>query len=333
MQDDLVGFLVGALDAEEHADIKRKLELDAELQKQLAEVEKKLAPLALAETPVTPPEGLTNRTLSFVFDHVNAAGVEGHVEAKNRVNSPAYYERLASESSEWSFSDFVVAAGICLAAACLFFPALINGRYQSHLTHCQNNMRQIGVALNDYSMNHGRGYLPTIPASGNMAAAGSYAVMLQDKGLIQDRQVFNCPSRGKQILVKISGHELNEAQGSRLITLQQQMGGDYAYTLGYLDRNGKLKGIKNQSRPRYVVLADAPLGNAARGDFSVHGRGQNVLFEDGHAAFLATRLRPGSEGDDFFVNDQGMVEAGMHENDSVLAPSATPPIVFIKAAH
>lgn len=329
MQDDLVGFLVGALDAEEHANIERKLEQDAELQRQLQRVAKKLEPLSLASVPVEPPVGLADRTLDAIFDQ----SATGMVEAKNRVNSPHHFDRLQHESSAWSFSDFVVAAGICLAAACLFFPAVLNSRFHSRLAHCQNNMREIGRGLNDYSMHYGGGYLPTIPASGNLAAAGSYAVMLRDNGLIDDTRVFNCPSRGKTIVIKIpASSELNQAQGPKLIALQQQMGGDYAYTLGYLDDKGQLRGIKNQGRSRSVVLADAPFGNAARGDFGVHGAGQNVLFEDGHSAFLATRLRPGSDNDDFFVNDKGMVEAGLHESDSVLAPSATPPIVWIKAA-
>jgi len=54
------------------------------------------------------------------------------------------------------------------------------------------------------------------------------------------------------------------------------------------------------------------------------GRGQNVLFEDGRVRFYCTS-RPHAWADDVFVNEQGLVAAGRHRNDSVVGPSMAVP--------
>ena len=54
-----------------------------------------------------------------------------------------------------------------------------------------------------------------------------------------------------------------------------------------------------------------------------------MLFEDGHATLWKYRVRPGTENDDLFMNDDGFVQAGLHADDAVLAPSSTPPLVFV----
>ncbi|MCA9215635.1 MAG: hypothetical protein KDB27_21365, partial [Planctomycetales bacterium] len=67
MRDDLVGFLMGALDASEHDEIKRKLETDAQLREDLAKVERCLTPLSWDNSPESnydyaPPAGLAEKT-------------------------------------------------------------------------------------------------------------------------------------------------------------------------------------------------------------------------------------------------------------------------------
>lgn len=324
MHDDLVGFLTGALDASEHNEIQKRLNNSPELREQLAKIERCLAPLSWDKDEPTPPIGLAEKTCKFVESRIEENKVELASAHRGRI------EALAAESNGWSFSDFIVAAGICLAAACLFFPAVLNSRYNARLAQCQNNMRQLGGALQQYASAN-NGYFPAVPAKGNLAFAGSYAAMLREKNLIDGSMsnVFNCPSRGKTVVIRIPRvQEINQANGPQLIMLQKNMGGDYAYSLGFME-NGKLRGIKNLGRSRFVILADAPVGNLPRQSRGVHGRGQNVLFEDGHAAFLASRLRPGTKDDDFFLNDDGIVAAGCHSEDSVLAASPTPPLVFV----
>ncbi len=105
------------------------------------------------------------------------------------------------------------------------------------------------------------------------------------------------------------------------------MGGTYGYTLGYADEDGNYKAIRNRGRSTFPIVADAPNLTLVTGQSANHrNRGQNVLFEDGRAAFLTTcRPCPGSH-DDLYYNDDGEVAAGKHPNDAVIGPSEASPL-------
>jgi hypothetical protein len=76
-------------------------------------------------------------------------------------------------------------------------------------------------------------------------------------------------------------------------------------------------------------MADAPSLSLPNRQTQHHGgRGQNVLFEDGHVAFL-TSSQPCDSADDIFANDHHLVAAGDHQNDSVIAPSGTAPMIYV----
>jgi hypothetical protein len=330
MQHDVLGYLVNAIDSSERDQIEQQLSVDENLRRQVDAGRRSLTRLSWDAEPYPAPAGLVERTCAYVEQQLEGDAVQP--ASKVRRVYPA--EALSGESGGWTFADFVVAAGICVAAACLFFPAILNSRYNARLAQCQNNLRQLGVALQQYS-DQNNGYFPTVPATGNLAFAGAYASLLRDKDLLGEdyAQLLSCPSRGGTIVIRIPrSADVNAAQGAMLVTLQKTIGGDYAYPLGYV-QNGKLHGIRrtrNQQRAQYVILADAPLGDVHRNFRAVHDGGQNVLFEDGHAAFLATRFRPGVSHDDYFVNDLGYVEAGVHAQDNVLGSSSTPPFLIVR---
>jgi hypothetical protein len=222
-------------------------------------------------------------------------------------------------------ADFVVAAGVCLAAACLFFPAIANSRYHSQLAICQNKMREIGIGLTDYSRSDERGMFPVVPTEGKLAVAGFYAPTLVENGFVNDSDLFYCPAKSQTVVLRIPHRkDVLSAEGSQLVSFHRSMGGDYAYTLGFV-QDGKLHGIRNRNRTHYPVLSDEPREELTNSVISSHGRGQNVLFEDGHVAFLSTRNRPGVADDDMFRNYRGFQRAGIHSDDAVLAPSAVTP--------
>jgi hypothetical protein len=358
MQHDLIGFLIDALESSERESIEAQLRTDENLRQELEAARISLSRLNWDAEPFRAPAGLAERTCEFVqrvaevdvgrplsdLTGVSSPmGLSGSIprpsgwskpETRDSAH-PASVDFSDAETGGWTFADFVVAAGICVAAACLFFPAILNSRYNSQLTFCQNNLRQLGKAFQTFSDQNG-GYFPTVPATGKLAFAGIYAAKLRDHGLIDESNshILTCPSRGGTVVIRIARSEdVNRSQGATLVRLQKTIGGDYAYSLGFVE-DGKLRGIRrsvnrNQQRAQYAILADAPLGIANREFRGVHD-GQNVLFEDGRAAFVATRKRPGAWKDDFFVNDNGYVEAGVHSEDCVLASSPTPPLVFVR---
>ena len=91
MRDDLVGFLTGALDASEHDEIKRKLDVDPALQDDLQRIERCLTPLSWDKADYTPPADLTARTCDLVANFIDTGGV---LDTPNHLAS-----HLASEAT------------------------------------------------------------------------------------------------------------------------------------------------------------------------------------------------------------------------------------------
>jgi hypothetical protein len=220
-----------------------------------------------------------------------------------------------------------VAAGIFIAGAMLFFPAIQHSRASARLNGCQNNLRQLGVALTEYSgLNHN--YFPSVPSEGNLAAAGVYSVRLAEQGLLKDPSWLACPAseqarRGEPVRI-LSAAEVEAARGAALEQMRRQMGGSYGYTFGYVNERG-YQNVRNRRRAHFALMADSP---SLGGDFASrnHGRaGQNVLYEDGHVRHLVQCVEQGR--DHIFLNDAGRVAAGTHPNDAVVGPSAAAPLV------
>jgi prepilin-type processing-associated H-X9-DG protein len=71
-------------------------------------------------------------------------------------------------------------------------------------------------------------------------------------------------------------------------------------------------------------MADRPPPEGIANNSINHGgAGQNVLFADGHAVFLTSRMFAGA--DDIFANNAGKVAAGLDPRDIVLGHSAARP--------
>src|SRR5262249_17311024 len=101
----------------------------------------------------------------------------------------------------------------------------------------------------------------------------------------------------------------------------------YAYSLGYRAENGVIGPRFEADKPNFTmpIMADCPPPDPLVGNSRNHGgRGQNVLFQDGHVKFCS--LRPvGVAGDDIYVNKAHRVAAGLDWADSALGSSAASP--------
>ena len=110
--------------------------------------------------------------------------------------------------------------------------------------------------------------------------AGSYAPILFDAGYFDNPTLVVCPSSGLADRLD-EWHmptllELENARGERLIVLQQNMGGSFAFTLGYI-ADGHYYPTRNLNRAYFVIMADAPIRDADGWRSNNHGGcGQNV---------------------------------------------------------
>jgi len=342
MREELLGYLLDALEADEREAVERRLKDDSELQRELEALHEELEPLQCDDGHCDPPPDLAARTCQLVAGHrggplpaaQHLSGQEalsGSTASSSSMGpvalSPA--ARFEGHGSNWSLADLTVAAGIFVAAALLLVPALQHSRVSARLAACQNNLRQLGFALSNYSQANDQ-FLPPIPTVGNRSVAGNYAVTLKENEFIDsDRRVI-CPASA------LAGHageiyiptpeEIDSARGDLLAHLQRMMGGSFGYTLGYLGPGGH-ENIRNSGRSRFAVMADAPCLERADAASDNHGGsyGQNVLYEDGHVDFLSRSSARGCD-DHIFLNDSGLRAAGNHENDAVIGHSAARPL-------
>lgn len=296
MSPDLLGYLLGALEPSEQAEIEAQLRVDPALRERLDELRRQLPPRAVAAGEA--PRDLAPRTFKFVMDRLGP--------------QPGQF----AATTHWRATDIAAAAIIVVAASFLLVPAIYQGRSQAQIRACQANLAHLGEALVTFSQLH-EGRFPEVPAAGNEAVAGIYAPRLREAGLIDDKHVL-CVAAGDTSNVRIpSLAEIRAARGETLRRLQRQMGGNYGYSLGYVE-GGAYHALRNLGRPTFALMADLP---------GTHCGGQNVLFEDGHVRYmLASQLV--DDGDDFYQNDLGYVGAGIGTHDSVIGASAIAPVVI-----
>jgi hypothetical protein len=312
MRDQLIGYLLDALEPAEHEMVEAQLRLDPHLKHELAVLARCLGPLAADRGYFEPPCGLAHRTCEFVAQ-----------QAQTTLPPAGGYQR-----SRWRLSDLVVAAGIFFAAVTLFFPAVNQSRFAARLAGCQNNLRQIGLALTSYSEAH-NGYFPTVASDGRLGVAGAYASQLIDHGFLDDSQAVVCPA--SSLAERTGGfrvptlEQLRQAHGQELARLQKLIGGSYGYNLGYVS-NGRYQSTKNLRRPTFALMADAPTSEPPYVSLNHGGCGQNVLFEDQHVQYLTTCNAQGCE-DNIYLNDRGEMAPGVHVHDAVIGPSQARPLV------
>jgi len=317
-REQLLGYLLGALEDGEREELEQQLETHPEWHEELEALAAGLEPLAETYSECQPPAGLAARTYTAIFQHCPTV----------RLAFPGASRREVGRRRVWTIADAVVMAGISLAAAFLFFPAISQSRFEARLLACQNNLREIGARLVDYSTKAGRGCFPEVPTEGNCAVAGIYGPKLADAGYLMQPFMI-CPNSalaGETLPVSLppSERELEQAAGAGLVVLQSLAGGSYGYTLGYVV-DGAYRAPRNLGRSFFVLMADAPsLWLAGHTSSNHDGRGQNLLYEDGSVRFVS-KLQADGQLDHPFQNRLGLMEAGIDANDSVVAPSATPP--------
>lgn len=347
MREQLIGFLLGSLDPREEAAVEARLETDPELRKELEIMRRALAPLAEPRRQDTrwlaDDHARVEPELAFhaADEQAPRGAVDSPDELNNRWESPpqdladkaigwvmtqrreACLRHACELGRGWRLVDLIVAVGVFGVAAMLLFPALSNGRFQSRLAGCQNNLRRIGQAIFTYSDHHG-GYLPPVATDGPLSVGGAYSAILKHGGYLEDDGTLICPdsplSWENDVAFGVPTlRELELATPDELGQVQCRMGGSYAYSFGYV-HEGRYRWQKHTGRERFVILADAP-SRFCQGTIHHGQRGLNVIFDDGHFEFIPV-VKLSLLPDDFRLNSVGLVAPGVHANDAVVASSA-----------
>lgn len=310
MHAQLLGYLLGALEPDEHAAVEQALSRDEQARRDLQLLRRSLEPLAADAEPYAPPAGLALKTCQLVRQQCE----------KPRLAPVS--ERVPGRTS-WSVPDMAVAAGIVMAAGLLFLPALSHSRQQAKTAFCQDNLRQIGQAFDKYALQHA-GFLPRIPTSGRLAFAGMYGPKLKESGFLDDDRRLLCPCCklcDEPDFAVPTEEQLLSASEEDYERLRRFAGGSFGYTLGYAE-DGHYQPVRSQGRANYAILSDSPDPTQSDRCSKRHGRhGQNVLFDDGHVSYL-TAPTSSPSGDNLFLNAVGEVAPGVNPDDSVIAHPA-----------
>ena len=325
MREQLLGYLLGALEPQECEQVEEHLASDRVLQQELELLRTSLEPLELDDELYVPPSGLAAETCALVAKQSQAA------TPASRLTSG---EAASSTSNAWRFIDWAVAVGIFVAGTMLFFPALQCSRVNSQLARCQYNLHQLYLSQAEFS-NRNQGYFPAIPLTGNLAAAGVYAPKLHDKQYFQDSRLVVCPSSAlaQEGNFRIpTAEEVLAASGADLVELRRMMGGSYGYHIGHME-NGHIHGTRNLQRASFAIMADAPSLQLPNYQSENHGgHGQNVTFEDGHVKFL-TSCQIRDSRDNIYCNDEGKLAPGLNADDSVIGHSGLMPVAYYPDGH
>lgn len=362
MREDLVGYVLAALEPHEVRRIEHRLAEDPSLREELAEVEKTLldAERQLAGEPalVDLPEDLTLRTLQRIDSLAVGAGPGSDTPSGRLSLRPAAESAPRHQHRKWI--DYLVAGLAGTALLGLGIPTVARLRDDARSLLCQDKLREIGVGISQYVLRDPASQLPGLAPSGPEAFAGVYSVRLNDQGTLKDSKLLWCPSGrmptpdpslypsdtqnqdygkvpvpGLERLLTQDDIRQADDQGdwASLRWYQQSAGGSYAYSLGVMD-GMRYRSPHYEARSNFAILGDMPVAGHHRAEavdveglrWPHRGSGANLLYEDGSVRHLhPSRLL--ELPDHPYVNHRGAFEAGVNIDDASLAPSWRPPFV------
>lgn len=330
-QEDLLGYVLGALDTEQHSQVQQLIADNPELEDKLVEIKSSILPLEHLGSPTGNRAGLARRTIEAmaVVQKSEPAVKEPALEVSSEVAAPKFADSQTHDpvfkGAGWSFADVMVTVAVCGILAALILPAMAYSRNQTKLQMCQNNLRTMGVAFQTYSNMH-EGYFPEIPATGNLATTGSFAPMLKDANLISDSDLACAGVIRDSTLVIPTVEQIKSCSDPQTLEhYRRRMSGDYGYSVGYMENDDHVW-PRNLGRTHRIILADSPSANMQGRRSANHGgNGQNCLFEDGHWKFVKGH----AVGDDaIYENEYGVVAPGVDSEDNVIGASHLSPTRF-----
>jgi prepilin-type processing-associated H-X9-DG protein len=316
LDDNLIGHVLRALDESTQAEVDLRLRSDPQARHRLEEVRLALEPLAADKDDYPPPPGLAIRTIARIAEYC----------CLDLPHAPPAASRV-SPRSWWRRADFLVAASLLIVAVGLGLPALLqlrNSTSGAAMAECQNNLRVFSVALQTYRDVHRQ--FPSVVVERPRDAAGMVAPLLVSAGVLSNPASVRCPGSN----MPTAPMTLDQARALPPEEFFRQAGRiipSYAYSLGHRDEDGNYLGPvlpEGLQASAFALMSDCPPLNGLGNSTNHGGRGQWVLFADGHVRFVNLRT-VGIARDDIYLNKANRVAAGLDPLDTVLGSSDAKP--------
>jgi hypothetical protein len=326
MSEDLIGYLLGAVDDAERHRIEQRLLVDPALREQLAKLRLALDSLDASHDGFVPPSDLVQRTLDSIPPVPSQAASRGQ---SHRLVGDDSTGRSAAHR-RW---DALAIAAASIAIFAIAWPLLLQSRSLTRRQQCADQLSRLGQSLNWVAMKSPTRRLPMVGQQGRTAFAGIYAVVLREHGMLDQDSIVWCRDEGTrpdQWRIPTL-REVHEGDSSQWMQWARTSGGSYTYSLGVTDEQGQYMAAKFEGRSQFALMSDTPI-RTTQPDRTAHdGLGINVLYEDGSVRWtpiVRLTLHPTNP----LLNDDGNLAAGRNIDDSALGPSWQSPFPITNAS-
>ena len=215
--------------------------------------------------------------------------------------------KIPKFSKGFTLIELLVVIAIIGILAGILLPVLSRARESARKTQCMSNVKQIGMGLIMYANENSE----TFPSSTASNPAMASLNMLYDT-YISDNKVFNCPSDTTVTATTNAGMSVYTSGGSQAFTSTQS---SYGYDRSHSQADDA----------DVALLADRPPAtpSATASTANHNGRGQNVVYVDGHVEFVNSPLAgwyasDGTTRDNIYMNTAGGTGVSTIGTDTVI---------------
>ncbi len=317
MEENLVGYLLKALDDDTQRQVESSLRESPELRARLELMDRALAPLAADREVPQPPPGLVLSTLARIAEY--------KCRRLPDAPPPPRSQPVSTGRHRLRRPDALVAALLLIVLGGIGSSFLVHCWRDYQRAQCRNNLGLIGTGLQRYCDVHA-GNFPRVEEQGPHGVAGIFVPVLLDSGMLSRDVPVRCPAQASSDRSRRSLREMEELYARNPEAFRQEaskLAGGYAYTLGYRDTAGH-HGLRCDSGDLLPIVADRLDSPTQPNSVNHGGGGQNVLYLGGHVEWRTNR-NAGIDGDDIFVNWDKQVLAGKAREDTVLGPGDASP--------
>jgi len=194
----------------------------------------------------------------------------------------------------------VVIAIIALLAAILF-PVFARARENARKTSCLNNLKSIGLAVQQYTQDYDEMYFPLQEANATTPAAGAVTFVVTLQPYAKSTQLFLCPSGSRSNPITTAPGDQKDHLWRTLSATSNPTGPWREFSQGHYGFNRQMEGkalsdLDTTAKTSMVsdstwYFVNNTIDNAAVGA-QRHLDGSNFCYADGHTKWLNWKTNP-----------------------------------------